>query len=217
MTLKSYLIGYGLPAVMTAGFAFTVRLPHFFPYSDAAIVAGLFFLLSLSVFMMMPDSWLHSPAAILAHKIKVKHGMSDQGVVNAMKAIGELEHKAQRLHRALRHLSKEIKPKVAQAEQAFHDIATLISHNPREMRTFQTIIIRSEGVIEAVENQAKLRGRKSTPEEQAKGRTMVTDALNSLDDALSSVESAWVNQLLDQIDISSSTSQRLLSRHHKGN
>lgn len=215
MTPKAHLIGYGLPAVITAGFAFTMRLPHFFPYSDAAIIAGLFFILSLSVLMMLPDSWMHTPTSILAHKIKAKHGMSDQGVINAMKAIGELEHKAQRLHRSLRHLSKEIKPKVAQAEQAFHDIATLISHNPREMRTFQTIIIRSEGVIEAVENQAKLRGRKSTPEEQAKGRQMVTNALSALDDALGGVEAAWVNQLLDQIDISSSTSQRLLSRHHK--
>lgn len=196
-----------------------VRLPHFFPYSDAAILGALAGVVAFALFLMMPDRWLHDADDLLRHAFRMRHGIGDGRAASALATIATLRQHGARLERSAPQLAPELARRVTQTHDTLDNLARLVFYEPDRVATLRAVTIRSESVIEAVETQVELRRSKADDATLGQARGRVISALDALDAALDHIGDRRVDALLDQIDVASETAEALLrtpQRHRTG-
>ena len=192
-----------------------IRLPLPFPGFGAVAAALLALLTTFALLFAMPLRWLHSDDALLAHAFQARHGVSAQGATNALEAI----QRAHRIASSLRSLSgnfvEALKVKAENAADLLDDAARKIFYEPRVLRQLQPALVRSEMIEELVQDHAKL---KAMLDENASGedtaqtsRARVGAALDALDTAMRSIDQAEADRILQRVEASSATAERLLA------
>lgn len=192
-----------------------VRLPLPFPGFSAVVAAFLALLVTFALLFAMPQRWLHTDDALLAHAFQARHGVSAQGANNALEAI----QRAHRIASSLRSLSgnfiEALRAKAENAADLLDDAARKIFYEPRTLRQLQPALVRSEMIEELVQDHAKLRAmldEKASGEETAQAsRERVGAALDALDTAMRSIDQAEADRILQRVEASSATAERLLA------
>lgn len=190
--------------------AFWLPLPSLFPYSDAAILGGAALFLALGLGLMLPDGWLHSETARLAHAFKEYHGVSGDRAEVALGAVQKAHDAATRLRVANNGFQADLAKDVAASADRLDDVARVVFYRPDVLPKYQALIIRAESVIEAIEDHAKVREKAVSESEIETSRGLVRDGLASLSGALDASQQKDVATILNRIEASVATADVLL-------
>lgn len=203
-----------LGAVLAAGLAFLtfVRLPLYFPGFHVVAAVALGLMLSLGVLMMLPARWLHSEAALLRHAFDEMHGAQSGRFGTALETVIDTHERARRIRRIAPATQDDISALLNRTADRFDDIARSLFYAPQELSRVQTVLSRSELVVEAIETHGKLRARAREGKDVDLSRAHLRSSIESLHDALDTVEARAITSLLEKVEVASSTAETLLRR-----
>lgn len=203
-----------LGAVLAAGLAFLtfVRLPLFFPGFHVAAAAGLGLMLSLGALLMLPARWLHSEASLLRHAFDQMHGAQSGRFATALDTVIETHDRARRVRRVAPGTQDDIAALLTRTADRLDAIARSLFYAPQELSRVQTVLSRSDLVVEAIETHATLRARARDGKDVNLSRAHLRSSIESLHSALDSVEARAVTALLEKVEVASSTAETLLRR-----
>ena len=205
-----------LGAVLVAGLAYLtfVRLPIWFPYSQVVVAFVLGLLLSLGLLTLLPANKLHSDATLLRHGFDQLHGAHSGGYATALATVIETHERARRVRAIAPGTQDEIKTLLMETADRFDALAKSLFYAPQELPRVQTVLSRSELVVEAIEGHGALRARAGDGNDQdvEASRAHLRSSIQSLHSALDSVEARAITSLLEQVEVASSTAETLLRR-----
>lgn len=204
-----------LALVLVAGLAYLtfLRLPIWFPYSQAVVAVVLGFVLSLGLLMMMPAHWLHSEAALLRHAFDQLHGAQSGRYATALATVIETHERARRIRKIAPGTQDDIKALLLKTADRFDALAKSLFYAPQELPRVQTVLSRSELVVEAIETHGALRARAGGDGKDVEAsREHLRTSIQSLHDALDTLEARAITSLLEKVEVASSTAETLLRR-----
>lgn len=206
--------GWTLPpllAVVVVGAAsLFVKLPRAFDYSDPVIWGCVALALALGLGLMQPERWLYSETARLAHAFKEHHGVSDDRAEVALTAVAGAHDAASRLRSADNGFRDDLAEEVSEAADRLDDVARLVFYKPEELPKYQALIIRSESVVDAIEDHARLRARAVHAGEVDTSRNLALEGLTSLQGAMDASVKREVATILNRIEANVATAEVLL-------
>ena len=200
-----------IAAALVALAATQMRLPWYFPYSDAVIFGLATALLAIAGLMMLPDRALHDEDTRLRHAFSELHGIGAGRAESALRSVYAARHHAQRLETASQGFIPELETRVIETAHRLTDLAKLIFYRPDTVDRHRALIVRAESVVDAVETHAKLRRKTQDAAVIAEARQQVTTALDSLSSGLEASDAREIAALLSQIDVSVGVAESLLT------
>ncbi len=204
-----------LGAVLVAGLLYLtfVRLPLWFPGSHVVVAVLLGLGLSLGALMMMPARWFHSEAALLRHAFDHLHGAQAGRYATALATVIDTHDRARRIRRIAPVTQDDIAALLGRTADRFDAIAKSLFYAPHELPRVQTVLARSELVVEAIETHGALRARADGKGKDVEAsRAHLRSSIESLHAALDTVEARAITSLLEQVEVASSTAETLLRR-----
>jgi hypothetical protein len=204
-----------LAVVLVAGLAFLtfVRLPLWFPGSHIAVAIVLGFGGALGTLMILPARWLHSEAALLRHAFDQLHGAQSGRYATALSTVIDTHDRARRVRRIAPGTQDDISALLLKTADRFDDLAKSLFYAPQELPKVQTVLSRSELVVEAIESHGALRARAGNEGKDVEAsRAHLRSSIESLHAALDTVEARAITSLLEQVEVASSTAETLLRR-----
>ncbi len=206
--------GWALPAIGAAvfvgGLSQTQVLPSYFAQSDALIWGAGTLLLALGLGLMLPETWLYSDAARLAHAFKEHHGVSGDRAEVALGAVGNAHSAAERLRAADTGFREDLSGQVALTADRLDEVARIIFYKPDQLPKYQALIIRAESVVDAIEDHGRLKAKAGSGDEVSASRGLALDGLESLQSALDASKSKEVAAILNRIEANVATAETLL-------
>ena len=195
--------------------ASTLRFPLPFP-GFTAIASGLCATLaSLAVLWAMPARWLYGEDELIAHAFRERHGVSELGADNALRALQRTHAHAVSLRKLAQGFKPDLQEKAGDVAARLDAAARRIFYEPRALRDLQSVLARSTLIEDLVRDHATLRtriesaGMGDTVAHAARER--VSTALDALDGALRSVDVDTANRILTSIEIKSEVAETLLA------
>lgn len=206
------LVGF-LAVVAVSLLGETLRLPRFFPWSDAAIAGGAAAALALGLAMLLPHRWLATPVERLQDVLMSYPGMSASlaraTLSRAMKAHGQ----ADLLRAADNGFHDALAGQVRDMAGRLDAIARLILTQPGRARDYGVIIVRADLAVEAVAKHARLRassGADAARIETARG--LVGETLANLAEVIDATEQTRVDAQLDSLGITTDVADDLFDQ-----
>lgn len=199
-----------LAVVMVVSLSFGLLLPSLFPYSDAVVLGLAAGALALGLGLMLPEGWMYSETARLAHAFKTYHGVSGDRAEVALSAVSGAHDAATRLRQADNGFRDDLAALAREAAGRLDDVARLIFYKPDQLPKYQALVIRAQSVIDAVEDHAKVRARAVSDTEIAKSRDMAQAGLTRLHEALDASQHREVAAILGRIEANVATAETLL-------
>ncbi|MGP6085758.1 hypothetical protein [Antarctobacter jejuensis] len=203
-----------LGAVLVAGLVYLtfVRLPIWFPYSHVIVAFVLGLLLSLGLLNLLPSQRLHSEATLLRHAFDQLHGAQSGRHATALATVIETHDRARRVRAIAPGTQEDIQTLLMQTADRFDALAKSLFYAPQELPRVQTVLSRSELVVEAIETHGALRARAGDGKDVEASRAHLRSSIESLHAALDSVEARAITSLLEKVEVASSTAETLLRR-----
>lgn len=200
---------------IAAGYTFLrfIPLPNIAPFSDALIGAGLAFGLYTGLSLMLPDRVLFSTYERMKLAFQALHGLPDQATENALRLSAEAQNHANALDASAPVLKKEVAKRVELSADRLSDIARIIFANPREGRTYMTLVKRAGLITDAVTKHASLmRSRNADDKEKAVARSSVIAALDAFSGAYEGLTQKKIAAQLSEIETSGQVAEQLFAR-----
>lgn len=204
-----------LGVVLLAGLAFLtfVRLPLWFPGAHIILAVVLGLALALGLLMVLPPRWLHSEATLLRHAFDQLHGAQSGRYGTALATVIETHGRARRVRQIAPSTQEDIAALLNKTADRFDTIAKSLFYAPQELPKVQTVLSRSELVVEAIETHGALRARAGADGQDVEAsRAHLRSSIESLHDALDTVEARAITSLLEKVEVASSTAETLLRR-----
>lgn len=204
-----------LAAVLVAGLVYLtfVRLPLWFPGAHIVVAVVLGFALSLGALMLLPARWLHSEAALLRHAFDQLHGAQAGRYATALATVIDTHDRARRTRRIAPGTQDDIAALLNKTADRFDTLAKSLFYAPQELPKVQTVLSRSELVVEAIESHGALRDRAGGEGKDVEAsRAHLRSSIESLHAALDTVEARAITSLLEKVEVASSTAETLLRR-----
>ncbi|MBM7067992.1 hypothetical protein [Actibacterium sp. 188UL27-1] len=198
-----------LAAVAVAAFGLLVPLPHLFAYSDTVILGVGAMLLALGLAMMLPETWLFTPAERLRHAFVQRHAVTPDTAETALSLIARAQRQGHLLRHADNGFVPELKARVDHTADSLDGIARLIFDEPSEGRRNLALINRADLLVEAVQNHSALRRDKSNEAQIASARTSVSAALDAFAGAISAADERRIEAQIQKIDTASDVADTL--------
>lgn len=141
----------------TCAFAALVPLPHLFRGSDPALLgtfaAGTYGALLLA----LPDQMLWTPGERAAQSLFDRYGRRTAQVLRAAELAAKAADRADMLEETAQGFKPELRDQVRSAAAALRNMAGDIESDPAAATGLNTLVARSEMVVEATLNHAKIR------------------------------------------------------------
>lgn len=196
-------------AVLSAGFAWFVRLPLPFDGFAALVAAGLAFWATLTLVTWMPGRWIWTEAERLRHAFQARHGVSDYAAGSALEAITTAHARATTLRAAASAMRDDVAERVHAVADRLDVAAREIFYTPQRQRDLRAVLIRSKLIEDAAAAHAMLRERNHSETEDASRQKLIT-AVDALDAAFDQTDLLAARGLLAEVEAASEVAETVL-------
>lgn len=199
-----------IAALLSAAFAWFVRLPMPFPGASIVAAATLAGLCTVTLVSWMPQNWVWSDAERLRHAFQARHGITDIAAGSALDAITTAHTRANALRRAADAMREDVSEKVGAVADRMDAAAREIFYTPERHRDLRAVLIRSELIEDAAAAHASLRQRNHEPTQDT-SREKLLHAVDALEAAFDQTDLLAARGLLAQVEAASEVAETVLT------
>lgn len=196
-------------ALLSAAFAWFVRLPMPFPGASVAAAAILAWLCTVTLVSWMPQKWVWSDAERLRHAFQARHGISDFAAGSALDAITTAHARANALRKAANAMREDVSEKINAVADRMDAAAREIFYTPDRHRNLRAVLIRSELIEDAASAHASLRQRNHEATQEA-SREKLLLAVDALESAFDQTDLLAARGLLAEVAAASEVAETIL-------
>ncbi|MEM9043735.1 MAG: hypothetical protein AAGC81_03500 [Pseudomonadota bacterium] len=188
-----------------------VRLPFFFPGSDALILGGFTTLLSLSIGLMLPERVIFTPQERLIAMVVSRGAGSAENAARVIERVERAQSYADRLRRSDNGFHTDLRAAVDEVAADMDEIANRMIERPADTSDMTAILARAGLAVEAVERHAEIREESASNADAVlqEARDKVIGTLRHLADVMDATMQRRVTQKLTGLEVTTDVADGL--------